>query len=64
MIAQINDKISIELKTQASGSSVNSIVQTKFGGEARNQMFWSSDPSAALAFFNGMLAAKAILSLK
>lgn len=60
MIAKLTETMSIELRHGSSGTGVDSIVTTKFGGAARNQMFWSRDYSTALAFFNGMLAARAI----
>jgi len=60
MIAKLTETVSIELRPGLSGTGVDSIVATKFGGAARNQMFWSSDHSTAQAFFNGMLAARAI----
>lgn len=61
MIAKLNETVSIELRPGLDGTGVDSIVATNFGGAARNQMFWSANHETAQAFYNGMMAAHAIL---
>lgn len=61
MIEQLTDGMQIELRPGLNGTGVDSIVKTKWGSSARNQMFWSANHAEAQAFFNGMLAARAIL---
>jgi hypothetical protein len=53
MFTKVNETITLELRPGYDGFGVDSIVATNWGGDARNQVFWSKSEAEARAFIQG-----------
>jgi hypothetical protein len=54
MLVKITEQMQLELTVGKGGARVDSIVQTGFGGNAWNQVFWSKNENEARAFIQGV----------